>query len=147
MDADHPELAGKVIATRNFTEEPDAGDNLGHGTHVAATIAAGGATHRGDAPDARLIAGKVCAARFGCLESAILAGMQWAAEQGARVVNMSLGGPDEPGTDLREQAVQRLSAEHGTLFVVASGDDGAREGVGVARHRGRRAGGRRGRPR
>ncbi|MGH3681170.1 MAG: S8 family serine peptidase, partial [Natronosporangium sp.] len=68
--------------------------------------------------------GKVCHAN-GCPDSAIMAGMQWAAEQGADVVNLSLGGPDEPGTDQTEALVDSLTAEFGTLFVIAAGNDAA----------------------
>jgi hypothetical protein len=50
--------------------------------------------------------------------------MQWAAaEQHARIVNMSLGGPDDPTVlDPVEEAVQTLSARYGALFVVAAGN-------------------------
>lgn len=120
IDDSHPDLAGQVVAAANFTDgEP--GDQDGHGTHVASTIAGRGEKYRGVAPDAKLLAGKVCESRF-CRESAILAGMNWAAEQGADVVNLSLGGTDRPGTDPLERAIDRISEEHGTLFVVAAGN-------------------------
>ena len=48
--------------------------------------------------------------------------MQWAAESGASVVNMSLGSGPGDGTDPMETELNRLSAEHGTLFVVSSGN-------------------------
>src|ERR1044071_4279950 len=50
--------------------------------------------------------------------------MQWAAQSGARVVNMSLGGGESDGTDPVETELNRLSAQHGTLFVVAAGNYG-----------------------
>jgi subtilisin family serine protease len=127
IEAQHPDLVGKVAAAKNFVDEP-AGDKVGHGTHVASTVAGTGAasdgSHRGVAPEARLLDAKVCGLE-GCPEDAILAGMEWAAvEQKATVVNMSLGGEDSPGDDPLEQAINTLSAEHGTLFVVAAGNDG-----------------------
>ncbi|MDP9795966.1 subtilisin family serine protease [Catenuloplanes nepalensis] len=126
IDETHPDLAGRVRAARNFTEgAEDDRDLVGHGTHVASTIAGNGARFKGVAPGATLLDGKVCALAGGCPESAILAGMQWAAEQGADVVNMSLGGFDMPGEDPVEAAVRTLSEEHGTLFVVAAGNSGA----------------------
>ncbi|MFF0775656.1 S8 family serine peptidase [Nonomuraea wenchangensis] len=132
IDSAHPDLAGKVVARADFTETPDERDVEGHGTHVASTIAGTGASsggrYRGAAPDAQLLDGKVCEPGF-CTYSAVLAGMQWAADQGARVVNLSLGGPDEPGLDPLEEAVQRLSESHGTLFVVAAGNVGAERSV------------------
>ena len=64
IDTDHPDLAGAVTATQDFTENP-AGveDGHGHGTHVASIIAGTGAAsdgrYDGVAPDARLLVGKV----------------------------------------------------------------------------------------
>nr|BFE54200.1 S8 family serine peptidase [Saccharothrix mutabilis subsp. capreolus] len=129
VDEKHADLAGQEVAERNFTEEPDATDGVGHGTHVAATIASKDAKYRGVAPDAQLLDGKVCMLN-GCAESWILDGMQWAADQGADVVNLSLGGGDTPEIDPLEEAVNRLSAEKGTLFVIAAGNSGGPETVG-----------------
>src|SRR6266511_3001533 len=129
IDATHPDLAGKVVAERNFTESTeDELDHVGHGTHVASTITGSGAgsggRYKGVAPGLKLHDGKVCV-QFGCAESWILAGMEWAAaEQHAKVVNMSLGGPDTPEVDPIEQAVDTLTAQHGTLFVIAAGNFG-----------------------
>ncbi|WP_112620041.1 S8 family serine peptidase [Micromonospora saelicesensis] len=134
VDATHPDLAGKVAEARNFTEVADARDTVGHGTHVASTIAGSGAAsggkYRGVAPDATLLDGKVCE-DGGCTDSAILAGMQWAAvEKKAAVVNMSLSGWDTPELDPVEEAVQTLTAQTGTLFVLAAGNDGSDGSVG-----------------
>ncbi|MFI9817904.1 S8 family peptidase [Saccharothrix variisporea] len=129
VDEKHADLAGQQVAERNFTEDPDATDGVGHGTHVAATIASKDAKYRGVAPDAQLLDGKVCVLN-GCAESWILDGMQWAADQGADVVNLSLGGGDTPEVDPLEEAVNRLSAEKGVLFVIAAGNSGGPETVG-----------------
>lgn len=128
IDANHPDLAGKVADARNFSEAPAPGDTVGHGTHVASTIAGSGAAsggrYRGVAPDATLISGKVCEADW-CTESAMLAGLQWAAaEKRATVVNMSIGGPDGPEIDPLEEAVNTLTEQTGTLFVISAGNDG-----------------------
>ncbi|GAA2219401.1 S8 family serine peptidase [Micromonospora olivasterospora] len=128
VDGDHPDFAGRIGESRNFTEEAEPGDIVGHGTHVASIIAGSGAAsggkYRGVAPDATLLSGKVCEVN-GCPESAILAGMQWAAvEKRARVVNLSLGGSDTPDVDPLEQAVQSLTEQTGALFVIAAGNAG-----------------------
>ncbi|MEV0806423.1 S8 family serine peptidase [Micromonospora sp. NPDC050200] len=135
VDGDHPDLTGRIAASKNFTEGfEDDRDLLGHGTHVASTVAGSGAasdgSNRGVAPDANLVSGKVCVV-FGCAESWIMAGMQWAVtEQHAKVVNLSLGGPDGPETDPLEQTVTDLSAQYGTLFVVAAGNAGPAQSIG-----------------
>ncbi|QFZ24116.1 peptidase S8 [Saccharothrix syringae] len=130
VDADHPDLRGREAAERNFTDDPDAVDRIGHGTHVAATIASNDAKYRGVAPGAALLDGKVCASSGMCQDSWILAAMQWAVEQGADVVNMSLGGTDTPGLDPLEQAVETLSRQTGALFVVAAGNSGSPGTIG-----------------
>ncbi|MEH1164374.1 S8 family serine peptidase [Micromonospora sp. CPCC 205539] len=127
VDQTHPDLAGQVVAAENFTDESDALDRVGHGTHVASTIAGTAAAsqgrYKGMAPGAKLYSAKVCV-EAGCPESAILAGMTWAAEQGVKVVNMSLGGPDSPETDPIEAALVDLTHRYGVLFVVAAGNEG-----------------------
>ncbi|MEV0805914.1 S8 family serine peptidase [Micromonospora sp. NPDC050200] len=134
VDTAHPDLTGKVAESRNFTEVTDDRDTVGHGTHVASTIAGSGAAsggrYKGVAPDATLLNGKVCE-DVGCTDSAILAGMQWAAvDKRATVVNMSLSGWDYPEVDPLEEAVQTLTAQTGTLFVTAAGNSGSDASVG-----------------
>ncbi|ONI92392.1 peptidase S8 [Saccharothrix sp. ALI-22-I] len=129
VDDKHPDLVGKEIAQQNFTTDPDSADVVGHGTHVAATIAGSDAKYKGVAPDAQILDGKVCIDQ-GCAESSILGGMQWAVDQGADVVNLSLGGTDSPEIDPLEEAVNTLSAQSGTLFVIAAGNSGGPGTVG-----------------
>ncbi|WP_336245211.1 S8 family serine peptidase [Micromonospora andamanensis] len=127
IDTSHPDLGEKVVASANFTADP-AGDQIGHGTHVASiaagSAAASGGRYRGIAPDAHLLDAKVCSSDGQCAEDAILAGLEWAAAQDAQVANVSLGGPDSPGVDPIEQAVNTLSTRYGTLFVIAAGNAG-----------------------
>ncbi|MEW1548020.1 S8 family peptidase [Streptomyces tsukubensis] len=128
IDGGHPDLAGKVVAERNFTLAADAGDRNGHGTHVASTAAGTGATsggtHKGVAPGAQLINGKVLDDRGRGTWSEIMAGIDWAVAQGADIVNMSLGGSDSPGVDPVEALIDKYTAEKGVLFAVAAGNDG-----------------------
>lgn len=124
---DHPDFAGRIAASRDFTNtRPDAGDDVGHGTHVA-SIAAGAGTasggrYQGMAPQAQIINGKVCVV-FGCPLSSIIAGMEWAAPE-ARIIVMSLGGDPTDGTDPASMALNALAIQYGALFVVAAGNDG-----------------------
>ncbi|MEV0430693.1 S8 family serine peptidase [Micromonospora sp. NPDC050495] len=133
-DAGHPDLAGRIAGSQDFTGGGSARDGHGHGTHVAATIAGGGAAsgglRKGVAPGARLLIGKVLDDGGSGYDSQIIAGMEWAAHSGAKVVSMSLGGPATDGTDPMSQAVDDLTAETGTLFVIAAGNEGGAATVG-----------------
>ncbi|MDT0343398.1 S8 family serine peptidase [Streptomyces litchfieldiae] len=128
IDADHPDLAGQVIAERNFSDAADAEDRDGHGTHVAST-AAGNGEAPGVAPGAGLLNGKVLDDDGYGWDSGIIEGMQWAVEQGADVVNLSLGGSESDEIDPLEEAVNTLSAESDTLFVIAAGNNGPGRGT------------------
>jgi subtilisin family serine protease len=132
VDDDHPDLAGRVAVSKNFSDTPDTDDRLGHGTHVASTIAGVDSTYRGVAPDARLAIGKVLDDTGSGQFDDIIAGMRWAAaDQHARIVNMSLGGGiNSDGTDPVSRAVNELSAAYGTLFVVSAGNEGTHFGMG-----------------
>ncbi|WP_031007979.1 S8 family peptidase [Streptomyces sp. NRRL F-5727] len=128
VDRTHEDLGSRVVGEKNFSASPDAVDRVGHGTHVASIAAGTGARsagrYRGVAPGAEVISGKVLDDEGYGDDSAVLAGMEWAAAEGADVVNLSLGGPDSPGVDPLEAAIDRLSAEKGILFAVAAGNDG-----------------------
>ncbi|MFC9132033.1 S8 family peptidase [Streptomyces sp. NPDC057099] len=135
VDATHPDLKDRVDEVKNFSTAADSVDRAGHGTHVASTIAGSGAKspagakYEGVAPGARLLVGKVLDDAGEGDDSGLIAGMQWAVAQGAKVVNMSLGGTDTPGIDPIEQAVNDLSASSGALFVIAAGNEGPGEGT------------------
>ncbi|MBM7786822.1 S8 family serine peptidase [Tenggerimyces flavus] len=129
IDQTHPDFAGKVAAEHNFTTDPSATDLFGHGTHVASTVAGSGAAsagkYKGVAHGATLLNGKVLDRNGSGTDSQIIEGMEWAAAQGAKVANLSLGthSPSD-GTDPLVQAVDRISKETGTLFVIAADNIG-----------------------
>ncbi|MEU9256482.1 S8 family serine peptidase [Streptomyces sp. NPDC048270] len=126
VDETHPDLKGVETAQKNFSGSPDSLDRHGHGTHVASTVAGSGAgsggSRKGVAPGVRILDGKVLGDDGFGSYSDIVSGMQWAVDQGAKIVSMSIGGYDDPGVDPMEDAVARLSGQ--ALFVVAAGNDG-----------------------
>ncbi|RFC70307.1 hypothetical protein DXZ75_23370 [Streptomyces sp. AcE210] len=132
VDLDHPDLAGKVVASESFVPTETVTDKQGHGTHVASTIVGSGAAsdglRKGVAPGADLLVGKVLSNVGSGEDSWVLAGMEWAAAQGADIVSMSLGGDGTPN-DVMSQAVNRLSEQYGTLFVIAAGNAGPAAGT------------------
>ncbi|KUJ38605.1 hypothetical protein ADL25_23615 [Streptomyces sp. NRRL F-5122] len=130
VDATHPDLADRIVASRSFVQGEDVVDRNGHGTHTASTVAgtgaASGGKERGVAPGADLLVGKVLGNSGSGPISGIIAGMEWAARtEHAKVINMSLGTPAwHTQDDPLSQAVNRLSAETGALFVIAAGNAG-----------------------
>lgn len=98
-------------------------DADGHGTHVSGTVSGGDATgtHIGVAPDVELLHGGVLTPESQGYYSAIVAGMQWAAERDADVTSMSLG---SQGYD--EYDIEPIRASHalGTYVVASIGNDG-----------------------
>ncbi|MGA5505734.1 S8 family serine peptidase [Streptomyces umbrinus] len=136
VDVGHPDLDGRVSATRSFIEGEEVADRNGHGTHVTSTVGGSGAAsdgkEKGVAPGATLAVGKVLSDQGSGSESQIIAGMEWAARDvGAEVVSMSLGSTEpSDGTDPMAQAVETLSKETGALFVVAAGNTGAPSSIG-----------------
>ncbi|MEV5988094.1 S8 family serine peptidase [Streptomyces sp. NPDC052051] len=132
VDTTHPDLKNRIGATRSFLTGVDTvTDGHGHGTHVASTVAGTGAASdgrlKGVAPGAELMIGKVLDDAGSGPISGIIAGMEWAVDQGADVVSMSLGSAASTGSDPTREAVDRLSASSDTLFVVAAGNSGPGE--------------------
>ncbi|WP_433364675.1 S8 family serine peptidase [Actinoplanes sp. CA-142083] len=133
-DLDHPDLAGRVSQAVSFVPGETARDGNGHGTHTLSTVggsgSASGGAERGVAPGADLLVGKVLADAGYGEDSWIIAGMEWAAGQGARVISMSLGGSSpSDGSDPLSQAVNRLTEQTGALFVVAAGNTGSEASI------------------
>ncbi|MER8005891.1 S8 family peptidase [Streptomyces sp. NPDC094149] len=133
IDTTHPDLASAVKASKNFTGTGSTDDMAGHGTHVAATLAGSGARsggrYKGVAPGAGILNAKVLNDSGEGSDSSVIAGLEWAAGQGAKVANLSLGQEDTPGEDPVEAAVNALSKSTGMLTVAAAGNEGPDAGT------------------
>ncbi|GAB3920264.1 S8 family serine peptidase [Kribbella albertanoniae] len=126
IDATHPDLKGRVQAAKDFSGSGNILDHDGHGTHVAGTVGGSGAgskgKHRGVAPEVTLLNGKVIDDDGMSSESKVIAGMEWAVAQGAKVVNLSLHADGTDGTSALARSLDALSKKSGTLFVAAAGN-------------------------
>ena len=103
IDSSHPAFGDRIIAFADFVngDNSSAYDDHGHGTHCAGTAAGGTVTVEdyrnryevtlGVAPGADLIGAKVLNSAGSGPFSTILEGAQWAIDNGADVVSMSLG--------------------------------------------------------
>lgn len=142
VDLDHEDLAGQVVdhvSCIGAAGDPDrcrgsGQDDNGHGTHVAGIVAARAGNGRGIAgvaPGARLLAVRVLADRCsadGChaegTAADVIAGIRWAVDHGADVINLSLGGgalQSALGCAFCD-AIEEAWAQ-GVISVVAAGND------------------------
>jgi subtilisin family serine protease len=101
----------------------EPGDTVGHGTAVASVVAArsDGFGMTGVAPDASIMALRACAS-FGCPADAVAEAIVYAADNGADVINISLGAP---GVEPLVTAAVAHALERGVLVVAAAGNDGS----------------------
>ncbi len=122
IDAKHPELANSVAD--NFDALGSAEGPHVHGTGIAGAIAAH-ARLMGSAPEARIIAIRAFGGANGGTESSsyiILRSLNYAAEHGAQIVNMSFAGPKDA---VIERAIAATAAR-GLVLVAAAGNAGAK---------------------
>ncbi len=126
----HPDIKNRIKACKDFSgpvaiADGKCDDKNGHGTHVAGIIAADGGSDGlgiyGMAPEAGIFVYKVCSNNGTCWADDIAVALRMAADDGANIVNMSLGSdaPSQLITDATNYAVSKK-----VLVVAAAGNDG-----------------------
>jgi Subtilase family/M26 IgA1-specific Metallo-endopeptidase N-terminal region len=120
IDAAHPDLEGAVTQRYDAVGAPDKPHP--HGTGMAGAI---GARQRllGTAPAARLLAVHAFSTNVATPESTtfnILKGINWAVNQGVRVINMSFAGPKDPSL---EHAL-KIAYDRNVVLIAAAGNAG-----------------------
>ena len=125
IDRSHPDLRTKVVANKDFTGSGTAKPVNSHGTHVAGI--AGAITNNrvgvaGLGYSSSLMDVKVLGDNGTGYYSWIAQGIVWATDNGADVINLSLGG-SSPSSTLK-QAVD-YAWNHGVVVVAAAGNDGS----------------------
>jgi subtilisin family serine protease len=131
VDGSHPEFEGRIREAKSFVADPALVDSIGHGTMVAGEIAAAmdnGQGIAGVAFPAELLVAKVVGENGSISLEAEARAIRWAADLGARVINLSLGGPRDPlnperdtFSDLEQSAVD-YATRKGALVVAATGN-------------------------
>ncbi|MBL1067364.1 type VII secretion-associated serine protease mycosin [Streptomyces sp. 7-21] len=142
VDEDHPDLAGSVLPGRDFVgmgAGPGDPQWAAHGTAMAGIIAGHGHGPGGNdgvigvAPEARILPVRVLLedddpARDRARETrgdALAEGIRWAADQGADVINLSLGDDSESAHhDPEEDAAVRYALNKGAVVVASAGNGG-----------------------
>ncbi|MDP5272705.1 S8 family peptidase [Chengkuizengella axinellae] len=128
-DRDHPDLKDRVIGGRNFTSDDNGNPNkfsdyIGHGTHVAGTIAASinGSGVVGVAPEASLLILKALGGKYGSGSyDWIINAINYAVDRNVDIISMSLGGPHNI-PELHQAVLNAV--EKNILVVCAAGNEG-----------------------
>jgi minor extracellular serine protease Vpr len=126
VDFNHPDLFGwgpdgKVVGGYNFIREDELPlDTNGHGTQVAGVIAADGQAI-GVAPKAKILAYKVSEDGEGVSSELIIRAIEKAIEDGADIINISLG---VNKTNAKIDRAVSIALEEGIFVVTAAGNDG-----------------------
>ncbi|RME48063.1 MAG: peptidase S8, partial [Caldilineae bacterium] len=128
IDFNHPDFAGRIVASAHFIGDSPTDEN-GHGTHVASIAAGTGAAsdgkYRGVAPGAQLYIARVLDRHGSGSMSGVMAGVEWAVEQGAQVINLSLGSSGScDGTDALSTLCDAAVQQRGVVLCVAAGNEG-----------------------
>lgn len=131
IDGSHPEFSGRVAGAKTFVSSPALVDSFGHGTIVAGEIAATVGNAEGIAGTGipvRLLIAKVVSPDGNISLLAEARAIRWAVDRGAKVINLSLGGPRDPGNPSRdtysqlEHAAIDYATRKGVLVVAAAGN-------------------------
>jgi hypothetical protein len=131
VDAGHPELVNRIVDGKSFVPGDWRVDRQGHGTFVAGIIAAeadNGIGIAGMSLGAELLVAKVVRRDRSIELEAEARAIRWAVDQGARVINLSIGGVRDPFNPRRdtysplEAAAVQYAVRHGVLVVAAVGN-------------------------
>src|SRR6266542_6012234 len=125
VDARQPDLRGALVPGYDFVNsDTDPSDDHGHGTAVAGVIAARSNNHEGGAgicSRCSVMPIKVLDSKGNGDDTLIAAGIVWATDHGAKVINLSLGGP---GTSQELSNALAYATGKGVLVVAAAGNSG-----------------------
>lgn len=131
FDLRHPDFQERNLTTFSFVPDETVEDRHGHGTHCIG-IACGSADlnrlRYGVASGAHIYAGKVLNNSGSGAQAWVLDGITWAANQGCRVLSLSLGSRVLPGQnyDIAYERAAQFAQSKGTLIVAAAGNESRR---------------------
>jgi subtilisin family serine protease len=134
FDDRHPDFLGRRIVKKSFVTNSTDGDVVGHGTHCIGTACGprnpAKTPRYGIAYESEIYAGKVLGDDGRGTDRSIIAGMEWALEQGCHIISMSLGAEtfigDRPSDEYED--IGRICLDAGALVVAAAGNESGRPG-------------------
>jgi subtilisin family serine protease len=132
FDDGHPDFRGRLITKKLFASQSSPDDVHGHGTHCIGTacgaLRPAGVPRYGIAHEAHIFAGKVLGDDGFGTDRSIIAGMDWAVEQGCQIISMSLGAAtaigDQPNDDYEQ--IGQVCLDAGVVVIAASGNESDR---------------------
>jgi subtilisin family serine protease len=132
FDDSHQDFVGRTVTKKLFASNSTPGDVVGHGTHCTGTACGAlrptTGPRYGIAYEAEIYAGKVLGDDGVGTDRSIIAGMDWALDQGCQVISMSLGAAtrlgDQPNDDYEQ--IGQVCLDAGTLVIAAAGNESAR---------------------
>jgi subtilisin family serine protease len=135
FDKDHQDFRGRSITRKLFATNSSENDTHGHGTHCIGTACGPqrptSGPRYGIAYEAAIYAGKVLGDDGNGTDRSVIAGMDWALDQGCQIISMSLGSPadvgDQPNADFEQ--IGRVCLDGGSVVIAAAGNESERPGL------------------
>jgi subtilisin family serine protease len=132
FDDTHQDFVGRGVTKKLFASRSSVKDTHGHGTHCIGTACGPQRPTTGPrygiAYEAEIYAGKVLGDDGFGTDRSIIAGMDWAVDQGCQIISMSLGAAtqlgDQPSDDYEQ--IGQVCLDAGTLVIAASGNESMR---------------------
>src|SRR5215468_4624589 len=134
FDSAHQDFRGRKIVRKLFASQSSEDDKQGHGTHCIGTACGPqrpvNGPRYGIAYEAEIYAGKVLGDDGNGTDRSVIAGMDWALDQGCQIISMSLGSPadvgDQPNADFEQ--IGRVCLDGGSVVIAAAGNESSRPG-------------------
>jgi len=134
LDSNHQDFRGRSITKKLFATNSSETDTQGHGTHCIGTACGSqrptSGPRYGIAYEAAIYAGKVLGDDGMGTDRSVIAGMDWAVDQGCQIISMSLGSPtevgDQPNADFEQ--IGKVCLDNGTVVIAAAGNESSRPG-------------------
>ena len=134
FDRNHQDFRGRSITRKVFVTNSSEDDTQGHGTHCIGTACGPqrptSGPRYGIAYEAAIYAGKVLGDDGTGTDRSVIAGMDWALDQGCQIISMSLGSAaevgDQPNADFEQ--IGKVCLDGGTVVIAAAGNESSRPG-------------------
>src|SRR5262245_12285937 len=132
FDSAHQDFRGRKIIRKLFASQSSEDDMVGHGTHCIGTacgsLRPANGPRYGIAYEAEIYAGKVLGDDGAGTDRSVIAGMDWALDQGCQIISMSLGSAaevgDQPNADFEQ--IGKACLDGGTVVIAAAGNESSR---------------------